>query len=355
MVAESTLLRDSIGLALPPAMTRVRLAGGEEAGYATGAFVCLEKPPEVKLGPLPWQGSDDPLAVPVDEATLSDGEREAMRRCDAQLGATGGAFLEPFWMDPIAPGDDAVLTIATGPHTGNRVGHVQGGLLVGFAARAGVNAAPSSMRLSSISAWFVSPGRGKLRVRSQALHRGRNTLSFATSSRPTPARRCSNPSHNTSSRLRHDDRSRPPRSPAGHRALGPHRVGEPRRAEGRYRRRGPAPRRRARRARDGGAGRGRAPAPARPLRRGAKHGRDEARPRAARRSAPAGTTDVELALLPRPDEIVQKVGVSAFQNTRRLDSVLRNAGAMDVYVAGAFTHMVVESTARQVDSTWGIA
>lgn len=61
----------------------------------------------------------------------------------------------------------------------------------------------------------------------------------------------------------------------------------------------------------------------------------------------SGTTDVDLALAPQPDEeIVYKVGVSAFQNTR-LDTLLRNVGADDVYIAGAFTHMVVESTARQ--------
>lgn len=61
----------------------------------------------------------------------------------------------------------------------------------------------------------------------------------------------------------------------------------------------------------------------------------------------AGTPDIDLVLAPRADEeVVYKVGVSAFQNTR-LDTLLRNAGADEVYIAGAFTHMVVESTARQ--------
>jgi len=61
----------------------------------------------------------------------------------------------------------------------------------------------------------------------------------------------------------------------------------------------------------------------------------------------AGTDDVAFALAPHPDEeIVHKVGVSAFQGTR-LDALLRNAGVLDVVVGGAFTHMVVESTVRQ--------
>ena len=46
------------------------------------------------------------------------------------------------------------------------------------------------------------------------------------------------------------------------------------------------------------------------------------------------------------EEIVHKVGVSAFQATR-LDALLRNMGVQDVVVGGAFTHMVVESTVRK--------
>ena len=61
----------------------------------------------------------------------------------------------------------------------------------------------------------------------------------------------------------------------------------------------------------------------------------------------AGSVDVEFVLAPQPgEEIVHKIGVSAFQGSR-LDTLLRNAGASDVYVAGAFTHMVVESSVRQ--------
>jgi nicotinamidase-related amidase len=60
-----------------------------------------------------------------------------------------------------------------------------------------------------------------------------------------------------------------------------------------------------------------------------------------------GTEDVEFVLTPAPgEETVYKIGVSAFQGTR-LDGLLRNAEIRDVVVAGAFTHMVVESTVRQ--------
>jgi nicotinamidase-related amidase len=61
----------------------------------------------------------------------------------------------------------------------------------------------------------------------------------------------------------------------------------------------------------------------------------------------AGTDEVEFVLPPAAgEEIVHKVGVSAFQGTR-LDTLLRHANVRDVILAGAFTHMAVESTARQ--------
>ena len=61
----------------------------------------------------------------------------------------------------------------------------------------------------------------------------------------------------------------------------------------------------------------------------------------------AGSDDIDFIHAPDDgEETIHKVGVSCFQGTR-LDTVLRNLGARDVVVAGAFTHMVVESTVRQ--------
>lgn len=60
-----------------------------------------------------------------------------------------------------------------------------------------------------------------------------------------------------------------------------------------------------------------------------------------------GTRDIDFLLTPTPDEeVVYKIGVSAFQGTA-LDGLLRSQSAREVVIAGAFTHMVVESTARQ--------
>lgn len=69
-------------------------------------------------------------------------------------------------------------------------------------------------------------------------------------------------------------------------------------------------------------------------------------PRQAMPLAP-GTADIDFLLEPEEDEEwIYKTGVSAFSGTA-LDGYLRSQGAHDVVIAGAFTHMVVESTARQ--------
>ena len=61
----------------------------------------------------------------------------------------------------------------------------------------------------------------------------------------------------------------------------------------------------------------------------------------------AGSKDVEFVLAPEDgEEIVHKIGVSAFAGTRT-ETLLRNLGATDVIVAGVFTHMATESTVRQ--------
>jgi len=60
-----------------------------------------------------------------------------------------------------------------------------------------------------------------------------------------------------------------------------------------------------------------------------------------------GTPEVAFLLPPAIDEeMVYKLGVSAFQGTA-LDGLLRSRGVRDLVIAGTFTHMVVESTARQ--------
>jgi len=174
--AEAQLLHTSTDTKLQQRLSSVvLLANGEKICYGSGAFVCLEAPPDVALGPLPWQSRIAAKKEPISEEKLSAEESQVMQHCDLQLASNDRTFIERFWIGPASRNASDGLEFPTGAHTTNRVGHVQGGLLVGAAALAGIVAAPPGMRLSNISAWFLSPGRGTLRVRSEILHRGRNT------------------------------------------------------------------------------------------------------------------------------------------------------------------------------------
>jgi acyl-coenzyme A thioesterase PaaI-like protein len=145
--------------------------------HASGEFAALDPPPGVELAPLPWQHATPPQADALTEKELTAGERTILRACNAALNkaAAQPSFIQHFWGGlPVRTKDGARTRFAVGPHLGNRVGHVQGGISVGIAARCACAAAPAHMLLSNIAACYISPGRGKaLAVRSRVVHAGR--------------------------------------------------------------------------------------------------------------------------------------------------------------------------------------
>jgi len=162
-------------------------ACGEPVCYVTGEFLHLEPPPGVKLAPLPWQRSESDATGPIDEDRLTESERAVLAAADLALerASPETPFIEQLWggeREP-APKDEegARRRLAIGPHVGNRVGHVQGGILLGIAMATACDAAPASMSLANVSAWYVRPGRGdSLVVRSRAVHVGRMTAMVQT-------------------------------------------------------------------------------------------------------------------------------------------------------------------------------
>ena len=68
-----------------------------------------------------------------------------------------------------------------GPHVGNRVGFVQGGILLGLAAVTATAALPERWTLSGIAAAFVSPGEGAaLKAQANVVHHGRRVAVIRT-------------------------------------------------------------------------------------------------------------------------------------------------------------------------------
>jgi len=172
-------------VAIPQSLTSATFyAGGAPVCRASGTFVILPPPKGVTIGPLPWQRQDIAAFQPPRARDLEPGERAALRACNAALRRADGerSFIEHFWGGiPVATEAGARCTVKIGVQHGNRVGHVQGGLLVGLAAITARAAAPRHRQISAVAAWFISPGQGRaLKIVSKRLHEGRSFAAVRT-------------------------------------------------------------------------------------------------------------------------------------------------------------------------------
>jgi len=156
----------------------VLFSEGKPVCYANGTFMVLPPPTSVTLAPLPWQRNEGLQTEPLPTSALDAGERMVVRACEAALvkADKDHSFIEHFWgVLPEPTNDGARCRVKNGQHLGNRVGHVQGGILLGLAAATAKAAVPRHPLLSSVAAWFISPGKGEaLRIRSKVLHAGRS-------------------------------------------------------------------------------------------------------------------------------------------------------------------------------------
>jgi acyl-coenzyme A thioesterase PaaI-like protein len=177
--AESHLLGRSEGSTLQRSLSSATIcANGRPVCHANGEFVLLDPPPGVVLAPLPWERTEKPPPVAsIDTDNLEPHERTILRACDAALAKASpqAPFIQHFWGGvPRRTAQGASNRLTTGPHIGNRVGHAQGGILLGLAATAACTAAPAAMMLANISVWYTSPGRDtELKIRSRLIHTGR--------------------------------------------------------------------------------------------------------------------------------------------------------------------------------------
>ena len=151
--------------------------GTGEIGYGSGAFMVLKPPPGVTLHPVPHRKRGDAEPPVLAEQDLEPDELAILRHADAALeraAQTGQPFICHFWgFLPQAEEGGATCVMPNGPHVGNRVGYVQGGILFGLAAATASAALPETWTLSSMVAAFISPGDGPaLTARAAVVHRG---------------------------------------------------------------------------------------------------------------------------------------------------------------------------------------
>jgi uncharacterized protein (TIGR00369 family) len=148
-----------------------------EIGYGSGAFMILKPPPQVTMHPVPHRQRGDPEPPVLADADLAPDERRILRHADEALERSARArepFIRHFWgFLPEATRGAAACVMPNGPHVGNRVGNVQGGILLGLAAVTAAAALSEAWILSTISAAFISPGEGAaLRARASVVHHG---------------------------------------------------------------------------------------------------------------------------------------------------------------------------------------
>lgn len=142
----------------------------------TGSFMMLVPPKDVVLYPIQFRRRDDQPVTPLPDDALRSDERGIVQRAGVAMQGSDG-FLERFWgYETRRTAQGATGAMKNGPHIGNRVGHVQGGILMGFAAATAQAALPANWSLAAITAAYISPGEGAvLRARSRMVHHGRLT------------------------------------------------------------------------------------------------------------------------------------------------------------------------------------
>ncbi len=156
--------------------------GGKLACFGSGAFMALAPPPGVAMHPVVTERPAS--AAPVAESELDPEERALLAHADAALAkaAAQGSFIDAFWgYEPRRTEAGASCVMKNAAHVGNRVGHAQGGLLLGLAATAARAALPREWTLASVTACFVSPGEGaELEASATIAHQGRETAVVRT-------------------------------------------------------------------------------------------------------------------------------------------------------------------------------
>lgn len=159
-------------------------AHGRPVCYGTGTFMVLNPPKGVALHPMALRKTSDPHAVPLAETDLKRDERKVLAIADTAIADVhkGAPFIRSFWgMNMHALTSGASGKLKNGPHVSNRVGHLQGGVTMGLGIATAETALPASWMLSAVTAWYISPGEGRvIKAKSKIIHHGRLTAVVRT-------------------------------------------------------------------------------------------------------------------------------------------------------------------------------
>ena len=162
-------------------------SNGKPVCYGVGAFMVLDPPKGVALYNMALRKDTDAAVTPLAENELNRDERKVLALADAAIARThaGEAFINGFLgvkTHALAKGaKGAAGALKNGPHVGNRVGHLQGGVTMGLGIATAEAALPASWMLSAVTAWYIRPGEGRvIKARSKIIHHGRLTAVVRT-------------------------------------------------------------------------------------------------------------------------------------------------------------------------------
>jgi acyl-coenzyme A thioesterase PaaI-like protein len=157
---------------------------GKPVCYGMGTFMVLDPPKGVALYNMALRKDSDSAVAPLTENELKRDERKVLALADAAIvrAHAGEAFIHGFLgVNTRALEKGATGSLKNGPHVGNRVGHLQGGVTMGLGIATAEAALPASWRLSAVTAWYIRPGEGRvIKARSKIIHHGRLTAVVRT-------------------------------------------------------------------------------------------------------------------------------------------------------------------------------
>ncbi|WP_313025859.1 acyl-CoA thioesterase domain-containing protein [Pseudomonas lopnurensis] len=147
---------------------------------ASGTFMVLPAPSGTPMPTIPRYAHSD-----LETADLNDEEHRILAQAERALARSrlqSGSFIDHFLgYEYSRTPTGASGHLANGPHIANRVGHVQGGVMLGLALTTAAAALPNDWLLTAANACYLVPGEGAaLNAESTFVHRGRSTAVIRT-------------------------------------------------------------------------------------------------------------------------------------------------------------------------------
>jgi len=136
------------------------LCGADVVGSGEATFVVLDNRRATATHPLPSSSTLHGIApLGIDELTPEESAVLALACAAEAHRQPPCSFLEAFWgLLPTAGDGWAECTFMPGMQVANRVGDVQGGILLALASETGVAALPAQWRLVDVSARYLAAG-----------------------------------------------------------------------------------------------------------------------------------------------------------------------------------------------------